>query len=319
MLKKFEVNQGEQIKSYYDENGYVIIRNALPDSLINSFLEKYEEIKTNPRFVYYSQSFQTCMRPELNDFGLIKESMQNASRLGFFKNFSQAFQNCIYSSNVSKALENVTGFKKHVSWQNMFFDSSTGTLEHQDSWYLDTEPAGNLVGVWYALENIEEASGPFFVSPGSHKIGLLKREDYPAHEDFVEAVRLTSVEKSLETSKMLLDKGDILLWHPFTIHGALQNQDPHLSRKSFTSHFYPMGLKAKDIEQGKLVSIYDHEHPKKTCNPDIFSAYRYDDRVYSLLVYAKYFWDQMKRKKEFFVMRRDSNPSGKGADGKGEL
>ena len=37
----------------------------------------------------------------------------------------------------------------------MFFDRSTGTVEHQDSWYLDTDPPGNLVGVWYALEDIQ--------------------------------------------------------------------------------------------------------------------------------------------------------------------
>ena len=257
------------------------------------------------------------MKPELNEFGLIKDSMQNASRLAFFRDFAKAFQECIYSENISQALASVTGYQEHVSWQNMFFDRSTGTLEHQDSWYLDTEPAGHLVGVWYALEDIRDASGPFFIAPGSHKIGLLDRAQIPAHEDFVKAVRSVATEKNLEMSKMLLDKGDIILWHPFTIHGAYQNSDPQLSRKSFTCHFYPKGLKAKDIEQGKLVSIYDHDKPKETSNPNIYSAYRYDDRVYNVLVYAKYLWSQLKRNKQYFVMRRDSNPSGKGADGKG--
>ena len=167
------------------------------------------------------------------------------------------------------------------------------------------------------MEDIQEASGPFFIAPGSHKIGLLKREDYPAHEDFVQAVRDASTEQNLEMSQMLLSKGDIILWHPFTIHGALQNKDPQVSRKSFTSHFYPMGLKAKDVERGKLISIYDHANPKKTCNPNIYSAYRFDDRVYNLLVYAKYYWNRLKQNKQFFVMRRDANPRGEGADGKG--
>jgi len=55
----------------------------------------------------------------------------------------------------------------------MFFDQSVGTIEHQDSWYLDTEPAGRLIGVWYALEEIDRNSGPFFVVPKSHTLKLV--------------------------------------------------------------------------------------------------------------------------------------------------
>ena len=39
-------------------------------------------------------------------------------------------------------------------YQNMIFDKSTSTVDHIDSYYLDTIPAGELVGVWIALEGI---------------------------------------------------------------------------------------------------------------------------------------------------------------------
>ena len=46
-------------------------------------------------------------------------------------------------------------------WQNMFFDKSVGTVDHFDSWYLDTDPPGSLIGAWFALEDIDGKGGTF--------------------------------------------------------------------------------------------------------------------------------------------------------------
>jgi phytanoyl-CoA hydroxylase len=89
--------------------------------------------------------------------------MENASRLSFFPDFSRRFQDCIYAQCVSTALTIIDGHSEHISWQNMFFDKSTGTIEHQDSWYLDTDPPGHLTGVWFALENLQENCVSLFV------------------------------------------------------------------------------------------------------------------------------------------------------------
>ena len=59
----------------------------------------------------------------------------------------------------------------------MFFDKSKGTQLHQDTWYLDTQPRGNLVGVWIALENINMSSGPFVVYTNTDK-KIIKPDKY---------------------------------------------------------------------------------------------------------------------------------------------
>jgi phytanoyl-CoA hydroxylase len=255
-------------------------------------------------FVYYSQSLQRCMRPTLSQQGFLEESMQNASRLGLHRGFAQAFQGCIYHPAIAQALSLVSGAQQHVSWQNMFFDQSTGTVEHQDSWYLDTNPPGQLMGVWYALEDIHEGAGPFFVCPRSHKLGLLDRKAYPEHRDFVAAVRTLIAEHGLELTPCLLGRGDILIWHPYLIHGALAQTDASLSRKSFTSHFYPKGGLAKDTESKKLLSIYNHSSPRPTRTPDLFTAYRFPDVIYNAIVYAKFAWDVSRSASTFLDMGR---------------
>ena len=44
------------------------------------------------------------------------------------------------------------------------FDRATGTIDHIDTWYLDTEPMGHLIAAWVALEDID-GQGEFHVYP----------------------------------------------------------------------------------------------------------------------------------------------------------
>jgi phytanoyl-CoA hydroxylase len=307
-ITKFNLEQASEIKAYYTEHGYVVIRNAISFSKIDLFLNAYKKIKHNPFFVYYSQSIQRCVRVKLTRQSYISESMENASRLAFFPNFSKRIQDCIYDANVSTALQAVDGHAEHVSWQNMFFDRSTGTIEHQDSWYLDTDPPGNLIGAWFSLEDIQENCGSFFVCPGSHKLGIVNRKDYPTHKAFIQKIFSLSSEQQLEKKPMYLKKGDLLLWHPFLVHGAFRCQDDTLTRKSFTAHFYPRTCRAKVSTRGKLLSIYwqDHDHPRETSNPQIFTSFRLSDYLYNLMLYILFLKTSLKLTSTTFSMRRES-------------
>lgn len=304
-ISKFDLSETLAIYDYYQEFGYVVIKNAIDDAKIAQFVSAYQDAKKHPFFVYYSQSKHICTRPELDDNGFIKESMQNSSRLAFFKKFSSTMQSCIYADNVATALKTLSLEDEHISWQNMFFDKSVGTIEHQDSWYLDTEIPGKLIGIWYALEDIHPDSGAFFVVPKSHKIGLLDRANFPNHDDFVKEVQAQIKHLGAEKKPMTLNQGDIILWHPFLIHGAFNCDDKALSRKSFTSHFYPKKYRAKDTEKDKFLSIYNHQNPKATINPRILSAFRFNDYFYNILVYILYFKDRLLKIKTRLSMRRE--------------
>ena len=127
----------------------------------------------------------------------------------------------------------------------MFFDKSTGTVPHQDYYYLDTDPPGHLVAGWFALEDIQEDAGAFFVVPKSHMGPLIKRKtnipQFSDHEEYVTKVQKLITEQNYEPKPMLLEKGSVLFWHPFLVHGAFQNANPNHSIKSFTAHFLPFG------------------------------------------------------------------------------
>jgi phytanoyl-CoA hydroxylase len=290
-ITKFTIDNATDIKEYYQCQGYVVIQNLLSHKKIDEFIKQYEKIKRNKFFVYYSQSKHLPLQPKITPEGFIEESIENACNLKFFPGFSQAVLNCLIEPKISDVLGILSGSSSHTIWQNMFFDKSTGTVEHQDHYYLDTNPPGNLIGVWYALENIHPESGCFFVEG----VEALASDHDQMRKKIINLIR----EKNYERKAFSLDKGDVLLWHPYTIHGAYSNNNPQFSRKSFTAHFYPSHLERLHSKTPLL---------KRSSNPNILIRAN-DLRLYAWNVkqYAVYFLNKLIGQEAAFLdMRRKS-------------
>lgn len=245
MLTKFSLGQSQEIQEYFDQNGYVIISKLLGEELIDAFLKEYNRFKSKRFYVFRSQDTNDCelMRP--NQQNLLEHSILAPHELLFAKGFTNTSEKCITSPPVSQVLKTLSRREKHTVWQSMFFDKSTGTVAHQDHYYLDTEPAGHLIAAWFALENIHLDAGCFFVVPGSHRGQVLERtpgsKGFSDHEDYVAKTQTLIKENNYLFKPCDLEKGDVLFWHPFTVHGAFSNKDPRYSRKSFTAHYIPEG------------------------------------------------------------------------------
>ncbi|MGF1588760.1 MAG: phytanoyl-CoA dioxygenase family protein [Pleurocapsa sp.] len=308
-ITKFTIDNATDIKEYYQCQGYVVIKNLLSHQKIDYFIKQYEKIKRNKFFIYYSQSLHVPLRPKITPEGFIEESMERVQDLKFFPSFSQAALKCLIDRQISDVLGILSGSSSHTLWQNMFFDKSTGTVEHQDHYYLDTDPPGNLIGVWYALEDIHPESGCFFVIPGSHKGSLISRKNLslidkktktivPEHDQMRKKIINLIREKNYKYQALPLDKGDVLFWHPYTIHGAYQNKNTQFSRKSFTAHFYPSHLPRLSAETPWL---------KRSANPNILIRSN-DLRVYgwNAKQYAIYLFNKLKGQEITMDMRRRS-------------
>lgn len=263
-LAKFSVNAGASIKEYYQSYGYVVVENLLNHSKIQMLIDTYEKIKYSNRFVFFSQDTHLPIRPKLTPEGFIENSMLNPASLKLWHGFSQAVEECLVDEEITNILSLLSGASSHIMMQNMFFDKSTGTVEHQDHYYLDSDPPGQMIAVWYALEDIHEDAGCFFVLPGSHKGKVVERDNasnFSDHDAFVKSINTLINEGGYEYRSFPLSKGDVLFWHPYTIHGAHNNQDPRFSRKSLTAHYYPAHL--KPMYAGSAPTV------RKTVNPNI--------------------------------------------------
>jgi phytanoyl-CoA hydroxylase len=311
-VTKFLLSDTTAIKEYYQSQGYVVVKNLLSLSKIDNFINQYEKIKRNLFFIYYSQSVHLPLRPKITPEGFIEESMENATNLKFFSSFSNSILNCLVDENISTVLSILSGAPSHTMWQNMFFDKSTGTIEHQDHYYLDTNPPGHLIAAWYALEDIHEEAGCFFVLPGSHKESVIERENlsnigqerkldaiFSDHDLMRQKISNLIQEKNYEYKAFPLNKGDVLFWHPYTIHGSYANQNPGFSRKSFTAHFYPSHLERLYTKKSPVV--------KKSANPNILiTENNLKGYFWNVRLYIKYFLNQLTDQGAIMDMRRES-------------
>jgi phytanoyl-CoA hydroxylase len=186
--------------------------------------------------------------------------------------------------------------------QNMFFDKSTGTIEHQDHYYLDSNPPGQMTAAWYALEDIHEDAGCFFVLPGSHKGKVIERarnSDFLDHDAFVKEIGELIEEGRYEYRSFSISKGDVIFWHPYTIHGAYNNKDPRYSRKSLTAHYYPSHLK----------SLYCTKSPnlRASVNPKVvIQTSKEGPKISNAKLYLQALVNYLKGRGPDYDMRRDT-------------
>ncbi len=309
IVKKFTIDNKAEIKDHYESQGFVVVEGLINHEKIDNFIDQYEKIKSNKNFIFYSQSLHLPSRPKITPEGFIEESMENPTDLKLFPGFSGTVLECLIDKNISTVLHTLSGESNHTMWQSMFFDKSTGTIEHQDHYYLDTVPSGNLIAAWYALEDIHQESGCFFVLSGSHKGEVLDRENiestkggvegyYADHDQMRQKISNLIQESDYECQIFPLNKGDVIFWHPYAIHGAYENQNPQFSRKSFTAHFYPSSFERSD---GTKPSF------KKSSNPNIYIKGNYPKLLgKNIKLYTTYLLNKFKNQKSPLDMRRES-------------
>ena len=228
------------IYSNFKENGYCIFTNIFSKTDIDPILNELYKIRDKKRKPYYfSQATHRIVPFNFDENGYLSESIQGFTRQWNIKELANQGKEILLGAKMLEVLKSVfPQFKDFVQQNNMLFDKSMETIDHIDSWYLDTHPKGYLVGAWIALENIHPDCGPFRVYPGSHldiDPYILQNMD---HDDFVREI--SNIKKDYEAKELILNKGDVVIWDSRLIHGAARIKNHSFSRKSLTAHYYPI-------------------------------------------------------------------------------
>jgi phytanoyl-CoA hydroxylase len=232
--------QGQDLRSYYETHGYVIVRGLVPERLLDPVLAAYLRDIKPARRKFFRQSTGVYDLNAYNEGGHVTQSFLDVHHYKRFPDFRRAALDVYFSDEVLGALTKVTGHRSHNLMQSMLFDANVSSPPHQDNWYVDTVPAGQVLGAWFALEDIREEAGRFFVMPGTQNVAF-HREGLSHSQWLVEVRRY----RDAHTGNVVapeMKKGDVLFWNSGTIHGALPTKDRRVSRRSLTAHYMPTGL-----------------------------------------------------------------------------
>jgi len=209
----------------YDDNGYMILRNFItPETAdqINTEIDKLMEDGTL-KFIY-------------------------GGKLMFAIHHSEVIRNIGSDKELLEFLSVLLDGKSKL-FQSINFINGSQQKTHSDSIHMTTYPLGGLLGVWIALEDVDETNGALHYIPKSHKLPYFLNSDYDnegtalkigkksyrAYETFLEdKVEELGLKKEVFKAK----KGDMLIWHANILHGGEPHTDKNRTRKSLVYHFF---------------------------------------------------------------------------------
>lgn len=215
----------KQIRDFH-ERGYLIadpgLDGKLLDRIVSGVWPLYDpEFQRNPRFATRVQ----------DAWKQVDEVRQLARHPAVLKALEQLFE------------------RRPLPFQTLSFPIGTAQLAHSDTIHFNCIPHGYMVGVWVALEDIDEDNGPLIYYPGSHKLPEYSMQDlglepgyenYPAYE---QAIQDLIRREGLEPEYGRINKGEMLIWHANLLHGGAPQTDLSRSRHSQVTHYYFEGCR----------------------------------------------------------------------------
>jgi hypothetical protein len=134
-------------------------------------------------------------------------------------------------------------------FQTLNFPVGTQQHYHTDSVHFSSVPERFMCGVWVALENITEDSGPLIYYPGSHRLPIFVNEHlsvtslesagpYENYAKFEELWRALVHGLGLKEERFCPRKGEALIWAANLLHGGDRHRDPARTRWSQVTHYF---------------------------------------------------------------------------------
>jgi len=231
----------DDARARYKADGFAIRPGVVPDELIDSLLEALRTDIFPSREKFYRQNTARYESNRFTKHGYLDNALLDLHDYRRHRAFSRRALQLFFCEPLLAEIELLTGQPRMQLMQTMLMDANPKTPPHQDWWYPDTVPNGNLIAAWIALEDIDERAGRFYVMRDSQSVNLHQDLESLTHRAWLARMAAWEEEHQDQLVAPALKKGDVLFWSSSTIHGSLPTQDGRYSRKSATAHYIPEG------------------------------------------------------------------------------
>ncbi len=142
-------------------------------------------------------------------------------------------------------------------YTSLYYERGSEQDLHRDTPYFCTRPGGRYLGMWLALDDVDDGNGPLKVVPGSHAlppldVAAMARSLFPDPRAvpssspegwacYQDAVQRQCRDAGLSEQTIHVSAGDVVIWHPEMLHGGSPHRDQQRSRRSLVTHVTPAG------------------------------------------------------------------------------
>lgn len=240
--------------AFYNENGYILVRNNLTTIEVEKYNQRFIDIVTGKveRPKNMTMMKDISLIKKLGDVKIDKNvtDERTVTKIQDFQEESGIFGYCVEPAildNVRRLLGNDI-YTIHTMFINKPSDLGTGSSRHpphQDLLYFPFRPVDGICAAWTAMQPITAVNGCLFVLPKSHKGPLLKHE-YPNDGIVNKAYHGIQNMGAEGMMNVEMDPGDTLYFHPLLIHGSGPNMSKEF-RKAISCHYCASGVTEVDI------------------------------------------------------------------------
>jgi ectoine hydroxylase-related dioxygenase (phytanoyl-CoA dioxygenase family) len=237
-------------------DGIAVIRRAHSKELCDSVVADFKRyVADNRRYV--SENLDSLGREKrLVNFHLISDA---AARIG-----------C--AEKVMSVLDFIFEGEASV-YSSLTFKFGTQQPVHRDTPHFATWPKKMFVGVWTALEDVDDRSGPLFYHRGGHRFEIdplgfmgqakIRLPEAPLEQRLLLALDLYNGEVIRRAptvspaSKLEMKAGDTVIWHPELPHGGSPAIDTARTRWSIVFHCAPRAVQVHQHDR-----FFTHDSPE---------------------------------------------------------
>lgn len=228
----------EEQRKFYEENGFLVIRNLVDKKDLEKYRKRFEEICRREVEV----PGITIMR----DVAILKsefvKDQKAVTKIQTWHADPVLWEYCCLPEVVDY-VECFLG-PNVVAMHTMLINKppDPGKLSsrhpmHQDLYYFPFRPADRIVCSWTAMEKVNRDNGCLVVLPGTHK-GQLLQHDYPEWEGGVNKMYhgVRDFKPDHPRVHLEMEAGDTVFFHPLLIHGSGANRTQGF-RKAISCHY----------------------------------------------------------------------------------
>lgn len=228
----------DEQRSFYDQNGYLVLREFFPENDLKPWLERCLAIAEGR--VAPSDDMLV-----MRDVMVAKGAVVPASKAAAVAKIQDYHADPVLYEGYAKhprLLDVVEGFvgadikSIHTMLINKPPHVDGRHPLHQDLLYFPIRPADRIVATWTALEPCTRENGCLVVVPGSHRGELLPHEN-PDWEWLNYAYfGAAGVGKRPDRVHLEMAPGDTVFFHPVLLHGSGRNRSSGF-RRAISAHY----------------------------------------------------------------------------------
>lgn len=213
-------------KSFYDQNGYVVLRGVFSSDEVAALRDHYMELRAQGEH----PGDLTGVKPDSDD------PLLRYPRMIHMHYWDETSMKWMLDSRLSDALTTLLG-QEPLAVQTMLYfkpPGARGQALHQDNFYLKVRP-GTCMAAWMALDACDEENGCMQVVPGSQDWPVLCPETADTSISFTDVT--VPVPKGYSPTPVKMDAGDVLFFNGSIVHGSFPNVSGDRFRRALIAHY----------------------------------------------------------------------------------